>query len=65
TIYLRHPHPVTWSSVMGAAATALNIPLVPCDEWFLRLEHFQHLESQNMAREPGHPHYALRLTDYY
>ncbi|KIJ47421.1 hypothetical protein M422DRAFT_164052, partial [Sphaerobolus stellatus SS14] len=65
TVHLRHPRPVAWSSVMGAAATALNIPLVPYDEWFFRLEHFQHPKSQNTSREPGHPHYALRLTDYY
>lgn len=37
-IHLVHPKPVNWNSIMGTAASYLNIPTVPYLEWLTRLK---------------------------
>lgn len=61
TLHLIHPHPVSWSSIMGLVSSELGVPLVPFDEWFARLEHSGRRTDGQLLKE--YP--ALKLLDYF
>ncbi|KAF8154856.1 hypothetical protein B0H34DRAFT_540683 [Crassisporium funariophilum] len=69
TLHLIHPKPVTWESVMQPLAEILNVPLVPYEEWFARLESSARdsdEESKDKSRsQQQHSRAALRMTHFY
>lgn len=65
-MHLVHPKPVQWSSVIKPIAEALNVPLIPLEEWAKRLQRVQE-ESANdgSAVEAAAANPALKLVDFY
>lgn len=63
-VHLYHPRPVSWTSIISAAAEALTpiignkpLPLVPWAEWFKKLEA---CGAEDVKRIPG-----LKLLAFY
>lgn len=58
-VHLVHPRPVPWDIVIGHITEALQVPLIPYDEWFTRLEAVPRTD-EDLHRNP-----ALHLIDFY
>jgi hypothetical protein len=61
---LAHPHPVSWSSIIKPIAHALDVPLVPYDEWLGTLEESLNDTSKSQAMLM-HDNPALRLLSFF
>ncbi|KAF8311061.1 acetyl-CoA synthetase-like protein [Clavulina sp. PMI_390] len=64
TVHLAHPYPVAWNAVFGPIAQALNVPLIPYNDWLARLEadlkNPAHTEVEAATANP-----VLRLIDMF
>ncbi|KAF8513307.1 hypothetical protein BU17DRAFT_95460 [Hysterangium stoloniferum] len=57
--HIVHPRPVTWRSIIYHLAEALQVPVIPYNEWLLRLE------ASPKTGEALHSNPALHLLDFY
>jgi hypothetical protein len=58
-VHIVHPRPVPWEVVIGHVSDALKVPVIPYDEWLIRLE------ASPKTDEALHHNPALHLTDFY
>ncbi|KZT12695.1 uncharacterized protein LAESUDRAFT_668561 [Laetiporus sulphureus 93-53] len=66
TLHVIHPRPATWMQLMEHLSTALDVPLVPYEEWFARLESISaDSDSSETDGWGGDAKSALRLLDFF
>ncbi|EIN04342.1 acetyl-CoA synthetase-like protein [Punctularia strigosozonata HHB-11173 SS5] len=63
-VHLAHPHPVTWSSIVGYIAEQLGVPLVTYADWLQALDNDLKDKSQSEV-EHMQANPALRLLSFY
>jgi thioester reductase-like protein len=63
-LHLAHPHPVSWTSIITTIAQALDVSLVPYDEWLLAMEEsLKNTSKSQVALMRENP--ALRLLPFF
>jgi thioester reductase-like protein len=66
-IHIVHPRPVPWNDIIRPVSKALNLSLVPYQEWLSRLESsisFQRAENEDEKSKTS-PQSALRLLHFF
>jgi len=58
-VHLVHPRPIHWTAIIQHVADALNVPIIPYDEWLNRLE------ASPRTDEALHHNPALHLIGFY
>lgn len=65
-MHLVHPKPVQWSSVIKPIAEALDVPLIPLEEWTKRLQQvLEESANDGSAVQAAAENPALKLVDFY
>ena len=57
--HIVHPRPVLWDDIIGHVSDALQVPVIPYDDWLTRLE------ASPKTEEAMHRNPALHLIDFY
>jgi hypothetical protein len=67
TLHIVHPRGVPFNTLIGSAASSLNVPLVPYPEWFSKLseEHKTQSYSETNLEKAQATNPALRLFGFF